>query len=160
MRRSIFAIVAVMAAGLISVGGCSNRKDVSKPIIKNGHDHDDVGPHQGALVEWGEEYHLEFTVDHAKKQATVYVLDENVEKPSPIPTETLTLVIENDKTPVEIELKADPDKDDPKGKSSKFVAVHDVLGKEIEFKGRIRGVVNEKPYDNSFAEKPGHHDKK
>lgn len=163
MRRAIFAIFAVLAAGLMSVGGCHPGKDVSKPIVKKEHDHPETGPHKGALAEWGnEEYHIEFTVDHGKKQATVYVLDDKAEKQVAIPVETLTLILTHDKAPIEIVLKADPDTGDAKGKSSRFVAVHDELGKEIEFRGTVRGKIGDgDPFEGDFVEKSEHkHEKK
>jgi hypothetical protein len=118
------------------------------------HDHPDEGPHGGALAEWGdEEYHAEFTVDHKEKKATVYILDGEVKNPVPIEAESITLTISNVTPPATITLKADPQKDDPKGKASRFSGTHDSLGEEKAFKGTIQGKIGDKPYEDDFEEK-------
>lgn len=164
MRRLLPSGFAIVALALIVSTGCTGRKDGgAKAVAKKSpaHDHASEGPHGGAIVEWGEdEYHLEFLVDHDKKQTTVYVLDDKAAKASPIAVETLTLILTHGKTPIEIALKADPDTADPKGKSSRFTAVHDELAKKIEFKGTIRGTVAGKPYEGDFVEKADHDHKK
>jgi hypothetical protein len=168
-----FGCLLVVSATVMLAGGCSR----DKPKVVNGktangkkqdgktphvHDHPDHGPHGGALAEWGEEeYHAEFTVDHAKKQATVYILDGSAKKAAPIAAETINLTLTHAKPAVEITLKADPDKDDPKGKSSRFVGTHDKLGEERPFEGEISAKIDDKPYTGSFheEEEDEHHKK-
>lgn len=153
---------AILAAALFATGGCTPHV-VTKPkssasATGHGHDHPHEGPHGGALVEWGdEEYHAEFTVDHGKKQATVYILDGSAKKPAPIKVESITLVIMNVKPPATVTLKADPQKDDPASSASRFVGQHDALGKEMEFEGEISGKVGEKPYAGDFKEEAHDH---
>jgi hypothetical protein len=44
-----------------------------------------AGPHDGTLADWGGgKYHVGFTVDHDKQEATVYVLGDDEKTPSPI----------------------------------------------------------------------------
>jgi hypothetical protein len=161
MRRILPAAFALVAVSLFVAVGCSPKKDRAKTVAKQAHDHPDHGPHGGALAEWGEEdYHVEFTVDHDKKTATIYILDETAKKASPIAVEDLILTLTHVKTPVVIALKAQPDASDPPGKSSRFVAAHDVLGDKIEFKGEISGKVGDKPYSGEFVEKDDHDHKK
>lgn len=165
-----FGCLLVVSATLALAGGCAREKP--KTTATNGkkqdgktppaHDHPDHGPHGGALAEWGdEEYHAEFTVDHKKKQATVYILDGSAKKPAPIAAETVELTLTHEKSPVQITLKADPDKDDPKGKSSRFVGTHDKLGEERPFEGEISANVGDVPYAGKFHEEEDdeHHKK-
>jgi hypothetical protein len=165
MRQALYMFaVMLLAANLLTSTGC-----VKPPPSKGGdkgqsakkpaaHDHPDAGPHGGALAEWGDEkYHAEFTVDHGKKQATVYILDGDAKKAAPIAATTIDLAITNVKPLVRVALKADPQKDDPKGQASRFVGTADELGKEMEFKGEISGNVAGTPYTGSFEEKEHSH---
>ena len=122
----------------------------------HGHKHagHGAGPHEGTLADWGGgKYHVEFTVDHGQKRATVYILDGKAKKAVPIDAETITLVLKNVQPPANVTLKADPQKDDPKGMASRFVGQHDALAKEMEFKGEISAKVGDKPYTGEFEEK-------
>ncbi len=158
--------VTFLTAVVILTSGCEHKKkSVIDPRLKEastkaqkGHVHSDPGPHGGVLAEWGEEeYHAEFTVDHAKKQATVYILDGQAKNAVPIASETIELTLTNVTPPVQIALQADPQKEDPKGSASRFVGTHDQLGTEMEFKGEISGQVARKPYTGTFEEKEHKH---
>lgn len=152
----------VMTAALVALSaGCDNPHRSTAPSRGaaskgHAHDHPEKGPHDGALAEWGdEEYHAEFTVDHAQKKATVYILDGSARNAVPIAAETITLTLTDATPPVQVTLKADPQKDDPKGQSSRFSGTHALLGEEREFKGEISGQIGGKPYAGGFTEK-GH----
>ena len=159
----ILAVAAIFGSTLVIATGCANRKPPGKGTdnsAKNGHEHDHPheGPHKGALAEWGnEEYHAEFTVDHEKKQATVYILDGEVKKAAPIPVESITLTLSNVKPAVQITLKADPDKGDPKGSSSRFIGMHEKLGVEMDFTGQISAKVGDRAFTGDFDEKAHDH---
>jgi hypothetical protein len=159
--RSRLAGLVVTAALAALAAGCDNPHKGTSPARggagkAHAHDHPEKGPHDGALAEWGdEEYHAEFTVDHAQKRATVYVLDGTGKKAVPIAAESITLTLTDATPPVQVTLKADPQKDDPKGQSSRFSGTHPLLGEEREFKGEISGKVGDKPYAGEFSEK-GH----
>lgn len=156
-QRNELFVAALLGAALL-VGGCKEQATSSKSPAKQPHAHPTEGPHGGALIEWGdEEYHLEFTVDHAKKEATVYVLDGEVKKAAPIKAESLTLVVKNVTPPATITLKAAPEKDDPAGSSSRFAGTHDALGKVMEFQGEVSGKVGDTPYSGEFKEKAHKH---
>ena len=165
--RQSLGRVAFFAAAALLAAGCPGGKDTKSTGSAPGagkHEHPEEGPHGGALAEWGEEeFHIEFKADPGKKQATVYILDGAAKKVVPIEAETVMLVIKNVQPPANITLKADPQKDDPKGKSSRFVGTHDALAKEMEFKGEISGKVGAKAYAGDFEEKAHKdhkHDKK
>jgi hypothetical protein len=160
--RRLLGGAALFAAAAILAAGCtSNPTGSPGKTGKGGHQHPTEGPHGGALAEWGaEEYHAEFKVDHDKKQATVYILDESAEKAAPIKAETITLTITTFTPPVQITLKADPQAGDPKGSASRFTGTHDKLAEEKEFKGEISGKVGDTPYSGKFEEKEHDHDHK
>ena len=44
-----------------------------------------AGPHDGTVADWGGgKFHVEFTVDHGKKEGTVYILGADEKTPTPI----------------------------------------------------------------------------
>src|SRR6188768_1239260 len=60
----------------------------------HGHDHPahGAGPHGGTLTDWGGgTYHVEFTVDHDKKEATVYIVGSDEKSPAPIKAKSIRL---------------------------------------------------------------------
>ena len=149
---------AGLLAILIGTAGCGggdtppkNDKVVKGAPKKDDDDHDHgPGPHGGTVIEFGK-YHGEFTVDHEKQEATVYILDGAVKNAVPIAVEKLALNIKN--PAFHVELKAAPQEGDPAGKSSRFVGKHEKLGVEQEFEGTVSGKIDGKPYSGDFKEK-------
>ena len=148
--------------GCVLVLGCGKPADPSKADKTKKTDDDDhehgEGPHGGTIIELGD-YHGEFTVDHGKKDATVYILDgKRAKKAEPVAASKVSLAI---KSPMfQVELKAAPQDGDPAGKASRFVGTHDHFGKEQEFEGTVSLEVGTKPYAGDFKEKAHDHDKK
>jgi hypothetical protein len=120
----------------------------------HGHEHaHGAGPHGGTLTDWGGgAYHVEFTVDHDKKQATVYIVGSDEKSPSPIKTDKIQLFIDDPTT--EVELVAEPLEGEAEGTSSRFVGTHDTLGTVKEFAGTISGQIEGTPYTGDFQEEP------
>jgi hypothetical protein len=116
------------------------------------HQHD-AGPHGGAIADWGRGvYHVEFTVNHQQKQATIYVLTSDAKTPAAIPTEKIQVSIIE---PLfDIELTAQPQEGDRNDRSSRFVAQHDNFGIVREFEGTIVGQIDGVPYTGEFRESP------
>lgn len=142
----------------ISLTGCGDtpgskkaeEKKAVKTAKKNDHDHDHgEGPHGGTIFDFGK-FHAEFCMDHAKKQATVYILTEDLKKADPIPAAKLLLSIKNPQ--FQTDLIAMPQEGDPKDKSSRFTATHENFAKEQEFEGVISGEIEGKPYLGDFKE--------
>lgn len=134
--------------------------DQPATVKKVPHDHEHEhgeGPHGGTVIELGK-WHGEFCMDHAKKQATVYILDGKVKNPVPIAAEKALLNII--KPQFQVELKADPQSTDPMGKCSRFIAVHDNFAKEQEFEGTVSFMVDGKQYVGDFKEEADSHKKK
>jgi hypothetical protein len=110
------------------------------------------GPHGGTLSDWGGgAYHVEFTVNHDKKEATVYILGSDAKSPSPVKVDKVHLSIAD--PPIEIDLAPQP-LDGEKDGVSRFVGTHDNLGKVQEFAGTISGEVDSTPYTGDFKEVP------
>lgn len=121
---------------------------------EHGHAHvHGAGPHGGTVTDWGGgAYHVEFTVDHDKKEVTVHILGGDEKSPAPIKADKVQLVINDPMT--EMELAAQPLEGEPKGMSSRFVGTHDTIGIVKEFAGTISGEIEGTPYTGDFKEEP------
>ena len=172
--------------GLISFSGCdkpasapqtsspkaSATHDESKPHDhgEGSHEHKDeagghghgAGPHEGTLADWGGgKYHVEFTVDHDKKEATVYILGSDEKSATPIKAAEGKILLAITEPAFQVELKAAPLDGEKDGLSSKFVGQHEKLGTVREFAGTISGEIDGTPYAADFKEEPhGDHDHK
>lgn len=119
---------------------------------EEGHSHGN-GPHGGTLTDWGGgAYHVEFTVDHDKKEAIVYIVGSDAKSPQPIKAEKIQLVIDDPMT--EMELVAKPLDGEAEGMSSRFVGTHDTIGIVREFSGTLSGEIEGTPYSGDFKEEP------
>ena len=128
----------------------------------HGHKHaaHGAGPHEGAVADWGGgKYHVEFTVDHDKQEATIYILGDDEKTATPIKASTILLSINDPK--FQVELTAAPLEGEAEGTASRFVGKHESLGKVQEFAGTISGEVDGTPYAGDFKEEAhGEHEKK
>jgi hypothetical protein len=138
--------------------GCNKKeKEPGKSVEqkKVEHDHDETGPHGGPLAEWEEKYHAEFTVDHAKKQVTVYILDDTAKAAPKIDVAKITnvqVVVAGTKPGIVIDLKHDAKLSDEKGIA--FVGTHDHFAKPAEKFLNISGDIDGKHYNNDVTYKP------
>lgn len=115
-----------------------------------GHAHG-AGPHGGTIVDWGGgTFHVEFTVDHDKQQATAYVLGSDEKTPTPIDSEFIELAIKD--PAIQFKLTAVPQERDPAGKSSRYEGTHEKLSTVQEYAGTLTAVVNGTPYSGDFTE--------
>jgi hypothetical protein len=123
---------------------------VHKDGDDEGHAHGE-GPHGGTVADWGGgKFHVEFTVDHDKQEATVYILGDDEKTATPIDAEEITLSIKD--PAFTASLKASPQDGDPEGKASRFVGNHENLGIVKEYEGSMSGAVNGTPYSGNFKE--------
>jgi hypothetical protein len=149
---SLLAIVAVAALGCgqNNPAGGPAKPDATKQADDH---HHGAGPHDGTIAEWGDgTYHVEFTVDHGKQEATVYVLGSDAKMAAPVKTEKLLLSI--NEPAFQVDLAAKPLDGESAGASSRFVGKHENLGIVREFAGTISGEVNGTPYAGDFKEEP------
>lgn len=167
MKRFSTVLALVTLTGFI---GCNQQseptaKAPTKSESDHGHDHGPgghhdhsekghahgVGPHEGTVADWGGgKYHVEFTVDHDKQQATVYILGSDEKTATPIDAESIELSIKDPE--MQVTLKASPQEGDPQGKSSRFIGTHEKLGVVQEYAGTMTGVVDGTPYSGDFKE--------
>lgn len=134
----------------------SNADDQENRHAIEGHSHG-AGPHDGTIADWGGgKYHVEFTVDHDKQEATIYVLGGDEKTASPIPAEEIQLSIKD--PPMQVALKASPQEGDPEGSASRFVGNDEGLGVVQEYEGTITGVVDDTPYSGNFKEEAHAHE--
>jgi hypothetical protein len=167
MKLTLTSLTLSLAAiGMTALSGCG-KPDESAPAPSStdatsthddhGHAHDEGGhshgdaPHGGTLADWGGgDYHVEFTVDHDKQQAVVYVLGDDAKTPAPVKAETLLLSIADPS--FQVELAADPLEGEVDGTSSRFAGTHENLGIVREFQGSISAEVDGTPYVAEFRE--------
>lgn len=114
------------------------------------------GPKGGPAAEWGkEEYHVEVLVDAKAGVLTAYVYgnDDDLKngKRKPIDSKSITVSFKTT-PPLTVKLEPSPDKEDPAGKSSRFLGKSDMLPKEGKLTGTVSGKVGAKPYTGDFKE--------
>lgn len=169
MKYTKWMGLGLMVAAL-AVTGCGDKKtDNPKVEEKKGgskpdeHTTHGAGPNGGVVFDLGK-HHAEFTVDHAKKECTVFILsgdEKNIKRMEVVATE-FTLTTKETKTkvgkvvpPMTITLKPVDAKD---GKASKFVGTDSGLGNVADFSGTVIGEIEGKPSQGEFKEEE--HDEK
>jgi len=155
-------LVLLACAATLSCGAGCGPTPAPAPAPQNpsvskdhGHDHPahGTGPHGGTLTDWGGgAYHVEFTVDHDKQEAVVYILGSDEKSSVAVKASKVTLSI-NDPA-FQLDLAAQPFEGEAEGLSSRFVGQHENLGKVQEFAGTISGEVDGTPYSGDFKEEP------
>jgi hypothetical protein len=165
MKTSLNLLTAFVATSALTfLSGCGGSDEsapstpAAQPAAKakesggGGHGHG-AGPHEGTLADWGGgKYHVEFTVDHDKKESVIYVLGSDEKTPDPIKADKLLLSINEPE--FQVELTADPLEGEADGTSSRFVGTHESLGIVQEFAGSISAEVDGTPYVGEFTEEP------
>jgi hypothetical protein len=169
LKYSLRTILSLTVATLL---GCGNQPaaptgegliDTSPPATVDalaGHDHahPSHGPHEGELVELGnEEYHAELI--HNDKSVTIYILDSAAKSPVPIESKELTVNLKHDGKPEQFKLTASPEAGDPTGKSSKFTSTDAELAGHLDEEGADAKLVLEikgKSYRGSLAHDHDH----
>ena len=157
MKTKNLVLLTIFAATCIA--GCGTQPVTDTPKepsagqeTSGGHSHG-AGPHDGTLADWGGgKYHVEFTVDHAKQEATVYVLGSDATSPMPIPSEKVLLSITS--PDFQTDLLPVPMDGDAPGTSSRFVGTHQDLGIVQEYTGTLSAEVDGTPYAGNFKEEP------
>ncbi len=130
------------------------------PHKEGGHGHG-AGPHEGTLADWGGgKYHVEFTVDHDKHEATIYVLGSDEKTPTPIKATDGKLLLTITDPKFQVDLTALPLEGEAEGTSSRFVGKNEKLGVVQEFAGTISGEVDGTPFAGDFKEEPHVEEKK
>lgn len=167
----------MLAASMIGLSafsaGCQSNEASYRPIEKGvrvkpapaAHEHGEEGPHGGHLVELGEEeYHAEVVLDVTTKAVDVYLLASDPHKPAPVDAKQVVLELTIDGKTEPHVAKPSPQKDDPPGKSSRFILANDPdvkakIDDEHELTGRVKVTINGKAYSGEITHDHGsHHD--
>lgn len=164
MRIHGLSIMISAVLAVVLVAGCSGGKEPAKPGAQgDAHDHKHgAGPHDGAVADWGGgKYHVEFTVDHDKQEATVYILGSDEKTAAPIKAKDGKLLLSITKPAFQVDLMAAPQAGESGGAASRFVGKHEKLGVVQEFDGLIGAEVDGTPFVGEFKEEPhGAHEHK
>ena len=129
-----------LGLGLMAFTGCgendhSEHADTSTPSsTEEVHDeHPTEGPHEGGLVELGEEeYHIEIVHDDDAGTVTAYVLDSTAKLAVPIEASEIIVNLSHDGQAEQFVLAASPQSDDPVGKSSRYVSSDGELAEDLD----------------------------
>lgn len=136
----------------VHADGTVHSDDAHNHHEAEGHSHG-AGPHGGTIADWGGgKYHVEFTVDHDKQEATVYVFGTDEKTPVPIDAKEITLTIKDPSFTTKLHAK--PLDSELMGGSSRFFGNHKSLGVVQEYEGSMSGVVDDTPYSGNFKEEP------
>jgi hypothetical protein len=136
-HRPATVLLGILAVGVAGCGGASTAVPTksSGETAEHAHEHADHGPHDGDLVELGnDEYHAEI-VHEADGKVSVYILDSSAKSAVPIDAAEVTLNIVHDGTPEQISLAAAPMDTDPAGQSSRFVTADAHASEDLDHEG-------------------------
>ncbi len=173
MKRIGFSLALATVVGFVGCNRPSEPTAGTPTTVSDDHGHDHgegshdhsheghahgAGPHDGTVADWGGgKFHVEFTVDHDKQQATVYILGSDEKTPTPIDAASIELSIKDPE--MQVTLQASPQEGDTEGKASRFIGTHEKLGVVQEYAGTLTGVVDGTPYSGDFKEQAhGDHD--
>ncbi|HXY36691.1 MAG TPA: hypothetical protein VEI07_20820 [Planctomycetaceae bacterium] len=164
MRRC-FLLVGL--AGLALFLGCNSGNQAYHEVPKGTrvkdqpHEHE-TGPHNGHLVELGEEeYHGEVVFDPKTAKITIYVLDSTAKKPTPIDAKEIKLELTIGGQPKPLTAKAVADAGDSANKSSRFEVTDNPeikanIKDEEDLKGSVTVPIGTKTYTGKIVHEHGH----
>lgn len=119
--------------------------------------HPSHGPHEGELIELGnEEYHAELV--HDAKSVTIYILDAAAKVAVPIEATEVNINVQHEGQPEQFTLAAAPDTGDPAGKSSRFSSQDAELAGHVEEEGsqaRLVVTINGQQYNGAIVHDHG-----
>jgi hypothetical protein len=149
-----------VSLAIFALAGCDQPADTTgksgqeTPGEHEEHAHPTVGPHQGHIIELGNEaYHAELTHDDAAKTVTVYLLDSKAASAVPIKAAEMTLNLVIDGKPRQVKLAAAPQAGDPAGESSAFSIMGEATVEALESPkttGRLVVTIDGKSYSGAI----------
>ncbi len=166
--QSVQKLDALLFAAICAVSMAVQAFDATpatKPAVKaDAHDHAEVGPHKGALIELGEEeYHAEFVLDEKKHTVSIYLMDGAIKNYVSIPAKEITVTLKHDGKLESLKLKATPQKTDPAGLSSMFTLKDEEFVEDLHHKGsdpRLMLKIDGKPFSAKIELDHKDHDHK
>ena len=139
--RAKIGVWVLSAAVMIGLSGCGGqqggdyrtfdaKKDTSHDA-EHGHAHEhghEHGPHEGELIELGEEeYHAEVVFDEEKHKVVLYFLGSDAKTAVPIEAKDIVVELPGKEAAVTHTLAAAPQEGEAEGKSSRF----ELAGEEL-----------------------------
>lgn len=146
-------------AALITLHGCEQKpaKDSPPPsaTTTESPDHPTEGPHQGSLIELGnEEYHAELVHDEQTASIAIYILGSSATQAVPIDATELTVNLSRDGQAEQFSLAASPEPSDPAGQSSRFTSSDPELAESLDnadAEAQLVVTINGKQYRGAIA---------
>lgn len=134
---STWRIISVvgLCIGFLTDSGCTppNARTSTNTPGEEEHAHASHGPHDGAIIELGDEsYHAELVHEEATGKVTVYVLDSAAKNAVPIEASEVLVNIRQGEQGRQFKLAAEPDAGDSAGKSSRFSSTEAELGAALD----------------------------
>lgn len=168
MQKTYCFLLSGMAASALLIG-CSQESKPSatsdaKPTTEahaEEHAHPSHGPHNGDLIELGdEEYHAEFVHDEKTSDVTIYILDASAKNAVAIESSEVVINLKHDGKPEQHKLSAEPQEGDGPGKSSRFMSKkNDDLCHAIEEEGadaKLQLTIDGKPFAGAIEHDHDH----
>jgi hypothetical protein len=123
--KSAFSILAVAIA--LTTAGCGVSEcdgvDCGHDHGQTAHIHPTLGPHQGELIELGdEEYHAELVLDDAAESVTVYLLDAHALDAVGADAVEAKINVVHDGAAEQFPLQPSPQLFDAQGQTSRFIS--------------------------------------
>ena len=161
LPATCLTVFLLTGCGAAPNSGATASKSSSAAGAHDDHEHPEEGPHHGHLVELGnEEYHAEIV--HAEGgTVTVYILDGSAKNVVPIEATEVTINLSHEAQAEQFKLAASPDSGDPTGKSSRFVAEEEHLGKDLdteESAAKLVVTIEGKQYTGKIEHEHSHKD--
>ena len=163
MFRAPFWIQSLVYIAVLVLVGCSDsneNKSTQQSDPHADHEHAEVGPHHGQLVELGhEEYHAEWTFDNSSGKVTIYLLDAEAKEEVTTTAEKITVKATRGKITNSYELAAINTSDTEPPATSQFQVVNAEMLELIKLvdhgiKATLSVSIDGKQYTGSFEHLP------
>lgn len=130
---------------------------------EDAHEHPEVGPHGGHLIELGEEaFHAELVHDEEHHTVTIHLLDSAATKLIAIPAPFIVINLVHDGKAEQFKLMASPIETDPKGSCSRYMSEDPELCEDLdheEVKAKLVVMIGKKQFVGEIAHEHGHEEK-
>lgn len=170
VKLLLISSVCVCLAGCSGGGSQSDSSDDANQADtaahgESAHDHSshaahpEHGPHEGELIELGNEaFHAE--MKHENDRLAIYVLDSTATQSVPIDAAMLTISLKLDGNVKSFDLPASPDEGDPENQSSRFLSADTTLHEWLDggAEGALTLEIAGKSYTGNVAHDHSGHD--
>lgn len=164
--------VVICAAFLFAIGCSSEVPATAQPngtgttVPSDAHDHDlgahdhaSTGPHEGQIIELGDEdYHAELVHDEEKGTVTIYILDGTAKNAVAIDATELSINLKQAGKGRQFKLAATPQDGDSTGKASRFVSNDKDLNEALDAEEATARLVVEIEGKSYTGKLEHHHD--